>query len=200
VISCRYCGVGNDNDAVYCTRCGSNDWKELTMPTPLASNLAVQPNASLSEVGITAKGNMTSIQCRTLSEAALVADQLEQADILPLLSDELPQKDPQNSATDSSIEVQVSAKALAAEKELSESLNFRSDVHCARQPLPLVMRIVALCLPALLPLGCLIFMAEAGRFRNQGFARKLREWKRWFLFGLVVWAAAVLFLIHLAGT
>jgi len=190
VKSCGHCGGDYDDATAYCPRCGSSDWKELATPKLLPSKPAVQPNASPS---------ITSIQCRTLSEAALVAEQLEQVDILPLFSHEPSESDPQHSAADSSLQVQVSAKALAAEKELSESLNFRSDVYCAQQPLPLVMKLVALCLPGLLPLGCLIFMAEAGRFRNQGFARKLRDWKRWFLFGLAVWAAAVLFLIHLAG-
>jgi len=142
---------------------------------------------------------MMTIPCRTLNEAALVAEQLEQADLLPVLSHELSDKDPQDGATNSSLRVQVSAKALAAEKELLESLNFRPDVLCAQQPLHWVIKIAAFGLPVLLALGCLIFIAEARRFRDEGFTRKLRDWKRWFLFGLVVWTAALLYVFHLTA-
>ena len=165
------------------------------MPKLPPSNPALQPHAMPSEPGITTDGSIANIPCRTLREAALVAEQLEQADILPVLSCE-----PSESATDSWLRVQVSAKALAAERELSESLNFRAEVDGAQQPLPLVMKMVALGLPMLLPLGCLIFLAEAGDFRNHGFARKLRDWKRWFLLGWVLWAAVVLLVMLLAGT
>jgi hypothetical protein len=43
-------------------------------------------DAAPSEVGITTDASITTIPCRTLPEAALVAEQLEQADIIPLLS------------------------------------------------------------------------------------------------------------------
>jgi hypothetical protein len=134
-----------------------------------------------------------------LQEAALVAEELEQADIVPLLSGKSFEDDPHDRGTKSSLRIQVSAKALAAERDLFESLNFRSEVHCAQQPLPLGMKMIAFCLPALLSAGCLVFLAGAGRFRNQGFVRKLRDWKRWFLFGWIIWAAAVLFVVRLAG-
>jgi len=156
-------------------------------------NPAVHPDAAPSEIGISTGGSITSIPCRTLREAALVADQLEQADILPLVSDEPSEKDPYNRVMDFPLRVHVSAKALAAEKGLSDSLNFRSDTHFAQQPLRLVMKLVALGLPALFLIGWLVYLREARGFKDQGFTRRLREWTRWFLFGWVLWAAALLF-------
>jgi len=133
-----------------------------------------------------------------LREAALVAEQLEKADILPLVPEKPSDTYPKDTADDFPIRVQVSTKALEAAKELSESLSFRADSHCAQQPLPLRLKITALCLPALPPAGLLLFIAGLGHFRSQGFARKVRDWKRWSFFGFVAWAAILLILIRLA--
>ena len=79
--------------------------------------------------------------------------------------------------------VQVSTKALEAEKELRASVGFTYEQACAQQPLPLMMKIIALFLPALLPIGFLVLISEARRFTKEGFERKAREWVRWFAFG-----------------
>ena len=151
--SCEYCGRDNDDASVYCARCGSSEWKELTTPS-LPSRPAVQPAPVPSEPRFRKTRSITTILCRTSGEAALVADQLEQVDILPLLSDEPSETDPQHSAKDSSLRVLVSAKAFAAEKGLAESLNFRMDVHGAQDPLPLAMKLMALVSPRFCLSGC----------------------------------------------
>ena len=196
--SCGYCGRDNHDAATYCSECGSSEWKAVLPPTPIHANPEVRPEAMASDPVITRSGSITSIQCRTLKEAALVAEQLENADILPILPEEPSEKFPEKSDGDYLVQVQVSTRALEADKELSESLSFRSDAHCAKQPLPLGLKITALCLPAIFIIGLMIFIVEAGSLRTQGFARKAREWKRWFVLGLIAWAAVVLIVVALA--
>src|SRR5689334_1522323 len=74
VKSCEYCGRDNDDAAVYCARCGANDWKKLTAPNPFPSKPAVQPSAAPSDVAFSKTRSITTIRCRTSGEAALVAD------------------------------------------------------------------------------------------------------------------------------
>jgi len=194
--SCGYCGQENHDGATCCTQCGSSEWKDLTPLPATASEVKLKTMAP--ENVMRTSGSMTTIQCRTLAEAALVAGQLEGADILPLLDEESSEKCAENSPGDCLVEVRVSTKALEADQELSESLGFRAATESARQPLPLALKIIALCLPGIFILGLLVYLVRADSFRRHGFARKRREWNRWFAFGVIAWTAAVLVLLALA--
>jgi len=181
-----YCGGDSHDAAPYRSECGSNERKQLPPPKPTALEPVFKRG-----------GPITSIQCRTLGEAALVAKQLEKADILALVPEEPFEKYAQYCVLDISVPVQVSSGALDADQELSESLGFRADTLIPHESLPWGLKITALCLPVVLPAGLLLFIAGLGRFRSRGFARKVRDWKRWSLLGLVGWTAILLILIRL---
>jgi hypothetical protein len=134
---------------------------------------------------IQTSGWATIFQCRTPEEAALVADQLEAADIVPLLPLTLPEN-----LEDHVIPVQVSTRALPANDELRASLGFRYEQHCAQQGLPFLMKAIAFCLPGLFLFGFLFFAIEAQRYRREGFERKAQQWARWFAYGLIGWIIA----------
>src|SRR6266478_10114944 len=188
---CNYCGRENENDAVNCRECGMAQWKQVMPAEPPTARTEPEPQPTVPHAIVTRTGLATTIQCRGLLEASLVAEQLEEADIVTLVPEDLESNCLVGS--EALVTVQVSTKALEAEKELCASVAFTYEQQCAQQPLPLMMKIIALCLPAILHVGFILLFIEAQRFTNQGLERKAGEWVRWFAFGFFGWLIIVVF-------
>ena len=192
---CNYCGRENENDAVNCRECGLAQWKQVMPAEPPTARTEPEPQPTVPQAIVTRTGLATTIQCRGLLEASLVAEQLEEADIVTLVPQDLEPNCLVGS--EALVTVQVSTKALESEKELCASVAFTYEQQCAQQPLTLMMKIIALCLPTIFPVGLIILIVEERRYRNQGLEKKAREWVRWFAFGFFGWLIIVVFVAWL---
>jgi len=191
--TCDYCGRQNPADAIRCHECGSIEWKR-----PSESNATPSSNPFFEEpepTFISTQGNATIIHCRTPVEAALVMKKFQAADILALVPAEHSNWQRAPGAT-GTLPIQVSTRALTADKELHDCVTFAYDPKTrAGHPLPSVMKIIAFLLPLLFPLGVFFFMIEASSFKNQGFQKRARDWARWFAIGMAAWATIITLMV-----
>lgn len=189
---CDYCGRENAEDAIRCHECGCVEWKRAASPAGSKAMLSSSASADEPEPAlISTQGTATIIRCRTPVEAALVMKKFEAAGIITLV----PVEDAVRRTT-GALPIQVSTRALAAHKDLHDCVTFAYDTKIrARQPLPLVMKIIAFLLPLLFPIGMIFFIVDARAFKVQGFQKMARDWACWFGFGTAAWVTILTLVI-----
>ena len=132
---------------------------------------------------------MTLINCRSDEEAGLVIQQLEAADIVPLIStDEIRKPRPGKSGY---YPVQVSTQAYQSSTELKDIIEYDPAVASAAMSLGLEMSVVAFILPVLFPIGFFVFVFAAWDFSRLGLHRKACDWSKWFGLGLAFWTTCL---------
>jgi hypothetical protein len=96
----------------------------------------------------------------------------------------------------STLSIQVSTRALTADKDLHDCVTFAYDPKMRTgHPLPPAMKIIAFLLPLLFPLGAFFFIIEASSFKNHGFQKRARDWARWFGLGMAAWAMIIALMV-----
>jgi len=126
---CDYCGAENDDAAVNCRSCGTQNFKTATglAPTPVTAppERKPEPESSPSPAGefreLTPREKemdlVTLLTCRTLADADLVVSELRSAEIDAFIPDEcLSQAVAWNVNTYGFVRVQVSPKDYDAAK------------------------------------------------------------------------------------
>jgi Putative prokaryotic signal transducing protein/zinc-ribbon domain len=124
--NCAYCGKENDDEAVYCRECGTEEFQKPAAaekpaepptpePKPTSAKLEfMTPTPQEMEADL-----VNLIRCRTLGEADLLVAQLETAGIPAFIPDQfLMQNIAFNLNAYGYVRVQVSPKDYAAAKEL----------------------------------------------------------------------------------
>jgi len=124
--NCAYCGKENDDDAIHCRECGTDEFKTLASADrpaePVAPDLDLAPT-KLEFMTPTpqemAMDLVSLTRCRTLGEADLVVAQLEAGGIPAFIPDQfLMQNVGFNLNTYGYVRIQVSPKDYEAAKEL----------------------------------------------------------------------------------
>src|SRR5437667_11610766 len=107
--SCEYCGRENEDGAANCRECGQAQWSQLMPAEPSPARTEPKPQPPGSRLAFTKTGLATTIHCRSSGEASLVAEQLEEADIVALVPEDL--KPNCLVVSEAPMPVQVSTKA-----------------------------------------------------------------------------------------
>jgi len=209
---CNYCGAGSEDGARACGSCGQNDFgpSDSVEPEPRKQ----QPETALPCSAVERRGDKVILHCRSISEALLVAEDLEREGMqFKLCGNEtleqllersqqerasFPLDAPVNSTpaelptAERGVKFQVEACAYeAASHLLRSSLEFRAPapVPDAEKRLSSSGKAVAMLLGAFILPGVIIFAFMISSYRSGGLDRKARDFKFWFLMGLLAWAA-----------
>jgi hypothetical protein len=123
---CAYCGKENDDDALNCRECGTEEFKETLLAAKPAES--VKPEAEFTSTKLEfmtptsqeMEMDMVNLaRCRTLGEADLLVAQLEAAGIPAFIPDQfLMQNIGFNLNTYGYVRIQVSPKDYEAAKEV----------------------------------------------------------------------------------
>jgi hypothetical protein len=137
--TCDYCGRENSEDAVRCHECGSIEWKKPPVLEASKATVSSNPFVEGPEPAIiSTQGIATIIHCRTPAEADLVMKKFQAADIVALVPVEHSNWQRVRSAA-GTLPIQVSTKALTADKDLHDCVTFaydpkmRAGHRCRRQ-------------------------------------------------------------------
>jgi hypothetical protein len=144
-----------------------------------------EPEEVLAQSFAQKDGNTITLKCRTPEEAYLVSDELEKADIIPILpaEDELLSKYKRNG----DVELRVSAKAYESVAGLRSVVEFQHKRLRAEQPLPSMGKALAMgCAVVPVP-GLLVFAWLLSSYRANGYHRHAKEFKFWFFLGVASW-------------
>ena len=122
---CKYCGRENDDEAVHCRECGTQEFKtpaSKTAPPELPDTLpeSAEPNGQFRELTPEEMKMdfVTLMTCRTVLEADMIVGQLGSAGIPAFIPDEfLSQAVSWNLNTYDYVRVQVSPKDYESAKE-----------------------------------------------------------------------------------
>jgi hypothetical protein len=123
---CAYCGKENDDDAVSCRECGTEEFKEAPRADKPAESMTPEPEivaTKLEFMSLTPQEMQMDVvnlmRCRTLGEADLLVAQLEAAGIHAFIPDQfLMQNIGFNLNTYGYVRIQVSPKDYEAAKEV----------------------------------------------------------------------------------
>jgi hypothetical protein len=189
---CPYCGWKNDYETEICHKCGLHEF-EAKLESMVQEQEKSSKSQGTSSLSIVEKsGKTVTLKCRTPREAFLVADELEARDIVAILPDE------KTMMTDYElhgfVNVQVSANAYEAAKELQSVLERTHWENRAQEPLPLIMKIAAFLLFPVIGPGWAFLVMKYLAYKRKGYDRKKREFGRWLLFSAVFWFVLVLVL------
>jgi hypothetical protein len=175
---CTRCGLLNDDVATSCTTCGFTVFAEN--PTRAQHQ---RGHADASHANVTAKrrGNMVILKCRTPDEAYLVRENLQSGDVIATLptEEEMLLQYQQKGY----VEVEVPAAAYDSAGDLRSIVEFSAPPSEPR--LPLHGKLLAIFLAILIVPGLLIFAWLLTSYRAHGEQKKAKEFKLWFLIGLV---------------
>jgi hypothetical protein len=126
--NCAYCGKENDDDAVRCRECGTDEFKQSASAEKPAESVTPEPEAEAEPARLefltpTAREMemdlVNLIRCRTLGEADLLVARLETAGIPAFIPDQfLMQNIAFNLNAYGYVRIQVSPKDYEAAKEL----------------------------------------------------------------------------------
>ena len=192
---CDYCGRSNDDAVTACCECGSSLLATRSQPETLGSPRKLEPDETPQGAFAQKDGNVIKLKCRTPEEAYLVSDELENHDIVPILPDdgELYSEYKRNGY----VEVRVSAKAYESVADLRPVVEFQHKRLRGEQALPYFGKALAMGCGAFLEPGWLVFAWLLSSYQANGYYRKAKEFKLWFLFGLVAWVLMIVGLIAL---
>ena len=184
--ACKYCGCENDDQVAHCGDCGSSKFKSKAHAKIGESVSAVQPAPVTPEalIGVAKGPLITRITCRTPREAALVIMELESADIIGIVENEVVQETGVSSIADRQIPVLTSTKAYEAASELHAAMD---PIVFAKAPLPQATRCLMMFLPILMCGGVLMFLLIEASYEHSGEERRAREARLWFARGLALW-------------
>ena len=116
---CAYCGHENDETALQCRECGTEEFKDSNATS--ASGEGAGQKLQFADLAPREMQNelVTLVRCRTLSEADMIVSQLEAAGIPAFIPDQfLMQLAAFNENTFGFVRVQVSPQSYDAAKEL----------------------------------------------------------------------------------
>ena len=130
-------------------------------------------------------GNTITLKCRTPDEAYLLSEELEKADIIPILPGETELL--AEYKRKGYVELRVSAKAYESVADLRSVVEFRHSRPRAEQSLPYIGKAVAMGCAVLPVPGLLVFAALLSSYRANGYHRKAKEFKFWFFVGVASW-------------
>ncbi len=141
------------------------------------------------------EGNVITLKCRTPSEAYLVSEELEKADIVTILpgEDELFSEYRRSGY----VELRVSAKAYESVADLRSVVEFQHKRLRADQPLPYVGKMIAMGCAVLVVPGLLVFAWLLSGYRANGYSRMAKEFKFWFFLGVASWVLVLCGLVAL---
>src|SRR5438445_92148 len=184
--ACKYCGCENDDQVALCGDCGSSKFKSKAHAKIGESVSAVQPAPVTPEalIGVAKGPLITRITCRTPREAALVIMELESADIIGIVENEVVQETGVSSIADRQIPVLTSTKAYEAASELHAAMD---PIVFAKAPLPEATRCLMMFLPILMCGGVLMFLLIEASYERSGQERRAQEARLWFARGLALW-------------
>ena len=184
--ACQYCGRKNDDHAAHCGDCGGSEFKSKAPDRIPESVSAVQPAPVTPEalIGVAKGPLITRITCRTPQEANLVIMELESADIIGIVENEVVQETGVSSIADQQIPVLTSTKAYEAASELHAAID---PIVIANAPLPWATRCLIMFLPFLWCIGVVMFWEILSNYEHHGQERRAREARVWFARGLALW-------------
>ena len=184
--ACKYCGRENDDQVAHCGECGSIEFKSKAPARIAESVSAVQPAPVTPEalIGVAKGPLITRITCRTPQEAALVIMELESADIIGIVENEVVQEAGVSSIADRQIPVLTSTKAYEAASELHAAID---PIVFAKAPLPWATRCLIMFLPMLMCGGVVMYWEILSSYKRSGQERRAREARLWFARGLALW-------------
>jgi len=135
------------------------------------------------------KGRVITLKCRTPDEAYLVAEELERADIVTILPDEesLLLEYKKNGC----VEVLVSARAYESADELRSVVEYRYCVVRGDLRLSYRGKLFASSLGVVIVPGLLIFAWLRASYKANGYERRAKELKLWFLVGVISWVVVL---------
>src|SRR4051812_2294676 len=109
-------------------------------------------------------GNSIVLKCRTVGEAILLCEELEKADIIPILSneEELEQEYKQKGY----VELRVSARAYESEADLRSAIEFQYKQLRSERPLPAIVKMLGVACGATVPFGLLLFVFPFWNYKN----------------------------------
>jgi hypothetical protein len=147
---------------------------------------AVQPAPVTPEalIGVAKGPLITRITCRTPQEAALVIRELESADIIGIVENEVVQEAGVSSITDQHIPVLTSTKAYEAASELHAAID---PIVIAKAPLPWATRCLIMFLPFLWCIRVVMFWEILSNYEHHGQERRGQKARLWFARGLALW-------------
>jgi len=115
---CAYCGRENTDEAIRCTECGTEEFKDSAMTDPPPANRPFILEFGPLTPEAMQKDFITLIKCRTLAEADLIVSGLQGAGIDAFIPDQfLMQAICWNLNTYGYVRVQISPKDYEAAKE-----------------------------------------------------------------------------------
>jgi hypothetical protein len=187
---CDYCGRLNEDALATCHECGSPIRAGEPRPEPAIKER--EPADDEIPIGsFTQKqGNAVILKCRTLREAYLVKEELEEADIIAILpeADVLSLEYRQNGY----VPVRVSAKAYESIPDLRSVVEFQYKRVRSDQPLPAVGKMLAMGCGVVPVPGVLIFAWLFPSYRANGYEAAGKQFKLWFIFGISSWILGIL--------
>ena len=165
---CLQCGQENENAVSFCQRC-----RHEGFAPPGPQFLTTE-----------AEGKLTVLKCRTPGEAFLVAEELEAADILAIVSgEETMLKEFKEKGF---VSIQVSSQSYEAAKELQKIIERRHWDERILEPLQIPMIIVAVTLGLLWCPGFAFFFMLNDAYNTKGYQRKSKSFLRWFFVGFAL--------------
>jgi hypothetical protein len=177
---CRRCGNENVDDALACQNCRHRAF-ELEIATSPPKSESRKFISKLPHLTIETAGTHAVLKCRTPSEAILVAEELEAADILVMFPDEEGML--QEFKTQGYVSIKVSAQSYSAAKELKEVIECRQWQNRGEQTLSIKMALVATGLGIMFCPGLIFFFMLYKGYERKGFSRKANVFGKWFIVG-----------------
>jgi len=177
---CARCKHVNEISATFCCHCRHKQFLMVALPQPAPRPPKPGPEFLVAEQ----EGAVTVLKCRTPGEAALVAEELEAADILVTVPDEEAME--QELIEHGYITLQVSAQSYEAAEELQRIVDRKHWEERAQAPLPWSMSLAALGLGVLFVPGFLGMFMIGQLYSKRGYDRKADAFANWFLVGAVL--------------
>ena len=184
---CNYCGRQNDDEATTCRACGLADFE--AKPDPVIKQCKKETDEAPPTPVANKKGAVITLKCRTPDEAYLVAEELERADIIAILPDE--ESLLLEYRKTGYVEVMISAKAYESADELRSVVEYRYCVVRRDQPLSYRAKLFASGLGVVIVPGLLIFTWLRASYKANGYERRAKDLKLWFLLGVISWVVVL---------
>jgi hypothetical protein len=115
---CAYCGHENDETALQCRECGTEEFKDSNATSATGDGAGQQSHFADLAPREMQNDLVTLLRCRTLLEADLIVSQLEAAGILAFVPDQFLMQLTAFENTFGFVRVQVSPQSYDAAKEL----------------------------------------------------------------------------------
>ena len=197
--SCAYCGRENDDAAIYCSECGTGEFRSNT-PTQLPEQPKPDPQVAAKPRPLSQEEKqqafVTLCTCRTLEEADALATQMKVAGIDSFLPDEaLMSTVGWNLNTYGFVRVKVLTEQYEAASEFLANRNLLAtpvnDEAAAMSKATLPLSVWMKWVMFLLPTGfCPTLIAAAficERYRNLGYKQRAEDASLMLLIGFLCW-------------